>query len=81
MCDVCIGFIYRIQNSELYNLDTGEANTFNGLAGAVFISPGRAENIEYIVTYLDICDKYQYFTVADMGKLRRIGYEKPFTSL
>ena len=81
VCDVCIWLMHHRQNSGLYNLGTGEARTFNDLAKAVFTSLGRAENIEYIDTPVDIRDKYQYFTEAEMSKLRGIGYDKPFTSL
>ncbi len=37
--------------------------------------------IEFIDTPKDIRDKYQYFTEANMKKLRAAGYDKPFTSL
>jgi ADP-L-glycero-D-manno-heptose 6-epimerase len=39
------------------------------------------ENIEFIDTPEDIRDKYQYFTQANMSKLRSIGYSNTFTSL
>ena len=39
------------------------------------------EDIEFIDTPVDIRDKYQYFTEANMNKLRSVGYDKPFTSL
>jgi ADP-L-glycero-D-manno-heptose 6-epimerase len=42
---------------------------------------GKPEHISFIDTPADIRDKYQYFTEADMRKLRAIGYERPFTSL
>jgi ADP-L-glycero-D-manno-heptose 6-epimerase len=42
---------------------------------------GKAGNIEFVDTPLDIRDKYQYFTEAAMGKLKDIGYDKPFHSL
>ena len=42
---------------------------------------GVPENIEYIDTPEDIRDKYQYFTEADMSKLRSIGYTKAFHTL
>jgi ADP-L-glycero-D-manno-heptose 6-epimerase len=38
-------------------------------------------NIEFIDMPLDIRDKYQYFTEANMNKLRSAGYDKPFSSL
>lgn len=81
VCEVCLWLMHHRQNSGLYNLGTGEARSFNDLARAVFNSLGKKENIEYIDTPIDIRDKYQYFTEADMSKLRSIGYKKPFTSL
>jgi ADP-L-glycero-D-manno-heptose 6-epimerase len=38
-------------------------------------------SIEFIDTPIDIRDKYQYFTEADMSKLIHVGYKQPFTSL
>jgi len=69
------------KNSGLYNLGTGKARTFKDLAKGTFKALGVAENIEFIDTPIDIRDKYQYFTEADMRKLISIGYDKPFTSL
>ncbi|MBN2745460.1 MAG: ADP-glyceromanno-heptose 6-epimerase [Bacteroidales bacterium] len=65
----------------LYNLGTGLARTFLDLAKAVFNALNVPENITFIDTPLDIRDKYQYFTQADMAKLRLAGYTNPFTSL
>ena len=41
----------------------------------------KKELIEFIDTPIDIRDKYQYFTEANMSKLASIGYTKPFHSL
>lgn len=65
----------------LYNLGTGKARSFNDLATAVFTSIGLLPSLEYIDTPEDIRDKYQYFTEADMNKLRDAGYQDAFTSL
>ena len=81
VCEVCFWLMHHRQSSGLYNLGTGKARTFNDLAKAVFSSLDVEENIEYIDTPIDIRDKYQYFTEADMRKLRNIGYDKAFTSL
>ena len=48
---------------------------------ATFSAMGLDPEISYIDTPEDIRDKYQYFTEADMGKLRSAGYTKEFTSL
>jgi len=65
----------------LYNLGTGKGRTFHDLAANTFTAMGREPNISYIDTPADIRDKYQYFTEADMGKLRNAGYDAPFMSL
>jgi ADP-L-glycero-D-manno-heptose 6-epimerase len=68
-------------NSGLYNLGTGEARSFLDLANGVFRSLGREPRIDFIDTPEDIRDKYQYFTRADMNKLRSAGYNQPFYTL
>jgi ADP-L-glycero-D-manno-heptose 6-epimerase len=67
--------------SGIYNLGTGNARTFLDLAVQTFKSFGKAPKIEFIDTPLDIRDSYQYFTQADMEKLRRSGLNLSFTSL
>ena len=65
----------------IYNLGTGTARPFNDLAKSVFKALSVDEKISYIDTPIDIRDKYQYFTEADMSKLARQGYSKEFYSL
>ena len=65
----------------LYNLGTGKARSFYDLAANTFKAQGLAPNIEFIDMPLDIRDKYQYFTEANMAKLRTAGYTAPFYSL
>ena len=65
----------------IYNLGTGQARTFVDLATAVFNSLESQPAIEFIDTPIDIRDKYQYFTQANMSKLHAEGYDKPFFSL
>lgn len=67
--------------SGIYNLGTGQARTFLDLAHALFTAMEREPTIEFIDTPADIRDSYQYFTQAEMGKLRAAGYTAPFTSL
>jgi len=67
--------------SGLYNLGTGEARTFLDLTKATFRAMDLAPVIEFIDTPADIRDKYQYFTEANMKKLRQTGYQRPFLSL
>lgn len=69
------------ENSGIYNLGTGKARTFNDLASSTFKCLSLENRIEYIDTPIDIRDKYQYYTQAEMTKLYKAGYDKEFTSL
>ena len=79
--DVLWYFYQHRESNGLYNLGTGKARSFNDLAKATFKAMGLEPNISYIDTPEDIRDKYQYFTEADMDKLRDLGYYREFTSL
>ncbi len=79
--DVLYFLMEKKISSGIYNLGTGRARTFNDLAKSTFKAMGVRENIEYIDTPEDIRDKYQYFTEADMNKLKSNGYQEPFHSL
>lgn len=77
-----IYFLFQNQpESGLYNLGTGKARTFKDLAHATFEAMGMKPVITFIDTPVDIRDKYQYFTEAQMNKLRAAGYTEAFTSL
>ena len=65
----------------IFNIGTGETRTWNDLVIAVFVAMGRKPNIEYIEMPTSIRNQYQYFTQADLSKLRRAGYSKPITPL
>ncbi len=82
--DIAEVIMYMMQTrkgSGLYNVGTGKARTFLDLTKATFKAMGVEENISFIDTPLKIRDKYQYFTQADISKLRSIGYTKPMTEL
>lgn len=65
----------------IYNLGSGKARPFLDLAKATFKALGKEPNIEFIDTPIDIRDKYQYFTEANMQKLISQGYTQPFKTL
>ena len=65
----------------LYNLGTGEARSFWDLASNTFRAMELEPNISFIDTPEDIRDTYQYFTEANMNKLRNAGYTAAFYSL
>ncbi len=67
--------------SSIYNIGTGQARSFKDLATNVMESMGKAPHITYIDMPADLQGKYQYFTEANMTKLRKAGYNAPMTSL
>jgi len=81
VAEVIMFLVYARKYSGIYNLGTGQARTFLDLAKSTFKAMNIGENIEFIDTPEDIRDKYQYFTQANINKLRSIGYSKPFTKL
>ena len=68
-------------NSAIYNLGTGTARSFNDLVQSTFNGLDQQPDIEYIDIPEDIRNKYQYFTEANMDKLKAAGYTKEFYSL
>jgi ADP-L-glycero-D-manno-heptose 6-epimerase len=83
VCSVLLHFMHhRIPaHSGLYNLGSSQGRTFLDLAQATFTAMGKEPNISFIDTPEDIRDTYQYFTEADLTKLRANGYTEPFRSL
>ena len=65
----------------LFNLGTGSARSFADLAAAVFAALGTTPEVVYIDTPPELREKYQYFTQAEMKRLRAAGYDAPFLSL
>jgi len=81
VCKVMYFLMQQTPTSGLYNLGTGQARTFLDLANSTFTALNKTPHIEFIDTPIDIRDKYQYFTQADMGKLKEVGYTEAFYSL
>lgn len=83
--DVLNMILYFMQNQQcesgIYNFGTGLARTFLDLANGTFAAMDLSPEISFIDTPEDIRETYQYFTEADMSKLKKTGYAKPFTTL
>ena len=69
------------KKSGIYNVGTGEARTYLSLTKAVFKSMNKTENIGFVDTPADLRGKYQYYTCANIQKLRGAGYSGSFYSL
>lgn len=67
--------------SGIYNVGTGNSWSFNGMAKCVFDAMGKKPNIKYIDMPESIREKYQSYTKADILKLQKNFYKKPFTLL
>jgi ADP-L-glycero-D-manno-heptose 6-epimerase len=78
---MCVWLMDAMPESGLYNVGSGKARSFLDLARALFAALGLPERIEFVDTPADIRDKYQYFTEANMDKLRRAGYATQAYSL
>lgn len=79
--DVMLWLYENPSVSGLLNCGTGAARSFRDLTESVFRALGQEPAIEYVDTPEAIRAKYQYFTQADMAKLRRAGYDRQFTAL
>lgn len=78
---MCLHLMKAIPENGLYNIGTGQARTFYDLASATFVALGLEPKIGFKDTPADIRGTYQYFTEADMDKLRSTGYDSPYYSL
>ncbi len=78
---VILHFLNHNSPSGIYNVGTGQPNSFNDLAKAIFNSLEKSSNIEYINMPNELQSRYQYFTKAEIGKLKNICIDFTFTSL
>ena len=79
--EACVFLMHHRKNSGIYNLGSGKARTFLDLTRAVFKALNLEENITFIDIPKDIRDRYQYFTEANMTKLRSLGFTHQFHTL
>jgi ADP-L-glycero-D-manno-heptose 6-epimerase len=79
--DMTLFFYDNPKITGLFNIGAGKARTWNDLVKAVFAAMGKSANVEYVEMPDSIRNQYQYFTQADITKLRKAGYKKQITSL
>jgi len=79
--DMTLFFLDNRKIAGIFNIGTGQARTWNDLAKATFAAMNKEPNIEYIPMPEKLRDRYQYFTQADITKLRNAGYKKEPTYL
>jgi ADP-L-glycero-D-manno-heptose 6-epimerase len=79
--DVSMYFLGHPEANGIYNCGTGNPRHFNDLATAVFDALEMPVNIKYVDMPEGLAAKYQYYTCAQLNKLRAAGYNRDFTSL
>ena len=79
---VIIFFLNNSKFSGIYNVGTGNPETFKALAEAVLSNnTGNTDEIKYINMPNDLKGKYQYYTKARIDKIRSIGFGDNFKNL
>jgi ADP-L-glycero-D-manno-heptose 6-epimerase len=78
---VTLHFLERPDANGIFNVGTGIPRNFNDLASAVFSAIGKSENIEYIDMPEGLEKRYQYYTCAQVEKLRAAGFSDKFATL
>ena len=79
--DATVYLAEHVEGGGLFNIGSGEASTWLSLIHAIFSSLGQPAKIQFIEMPEALQDKYQYFTCANIDKLRAFGYERPMTPL
>jgi ADP-L-glycero-D-manno-heptose 6-epimerase len=65
----------------IYNAGSGVASTWKELVSSVFEALNAPVSIEYVSMPEDFRSKYQYYTCADISKIRSVGYSENITPL
>jgi ADP-L-glycero-D-manno-heptose 6-epimerase len=83
--DDCVSVVLWLldqpQANGLFNVGSGEARSWLDLAGAMFAALEREPRIDFVAMPQELQGRYQYFTQAELGKLRQAGYGAPFRRL
>ena len=79
--DMTLFFLDNPKTAGLFNIGSGKSRTWNDLVKAVFAAMNKEPNIEYIEMPDSIRNQYQYFTQADISKLRKAAYDMEITPL
>ncbi|HSD62834.1 MAG TPA: ADP-glyceromanno-heptose 6-epimerase [Ignavibacteriaceae bacterium] len=74
-------FLENKRVSGIFNAGSGKARTWNDLVNALFKALNRKPVIEYVELPAEIADRYQYFTEANIDRIKNAGYSEEVTSL
>jgi ADP-L-glycero-D-manno-heptose 6-epimerase len=79
--DATIFLAENLAGGGLFNLGSGEANTWVSLVTPIFTALGKEPKIEFVDMPETLRPKYQYLTTANITKLREAGFTQPMTKL
>lgn len=79
--DMTLHFLENKDKNGLYNVGSGVARTWIDLVKALFNALEKPVNIEFIDLPEQLKEKYQYFTEANLSKIKSAGYKKEINSL
>lgn len=79
--DVLLWMLEHGDVNGLFNVGTGHATSYNTVARSVAERMGVKAEIEYIDMPDSVRNQYQYFTEADLTKLRSVGYDRAMTGV
>lgn len=79
--DMTLFFLDKPDINGLFNIGTGKSRTWNDLVSAIFKALNKEINIEYVGLPEHLREKYQYFTEANMNKIKKAGFNSSITSL
>lgn len=81
VAEVMFWFYENPGKKGIYNLGSGRAQSWNALAQALFKACGKTPQIEYIEMPDSIKEQYQYYTQADLAKLKNTGCPTSFQTV
>ncbi|MBI9071741.1 MAG: ADP-glyceromanno-heptose 6-epimerase [Melioribacteraceae bacterium] len=79
--NMTLSFLENLDKNGLYNVGSGKARSWNDLVTSLFNAMNKPVNIEYIDMPEELRGKYQYFTEANLDKIRGVGYSEKTHSL
>ncbi|MDR3665935.1 MAG: ADP-glyceromanno-heptose 6-epimerase [Ignavibacteriaceae bacterium] len=79
--EMTLFFLSNKDKNGIFNVGSGNARTWNALVRSIFDALGKPVKIDYIEMPSHLKSKYQYFTQADISKIKNIGYVHPLFTL
>ena len=79
--EMTLFFLFNREKNGIYNVGSGKARTWNALVKSIFNALDKPINIDYVDLPDHLKTKYQYFTEADISKIKKAGYTQPSFSL